>query len=168
MNSNIPINKNNHNSNRSSSSSIRGFRPRVPSIDPKTPLCRLSRPGNQSVRVIPPLRGLDKVYCCSWCSVGLFCLANVIRVDIDSRTLVEAALKAEDKDGVRGYQKDSIGEVGLSSYRMNVEGSYMSMGPPTPGTTPKASKHAALGISCLLYTSPSPRDRTRSRMPSSA
>ena len=25
-----------------------------------------------------------------------------------------------------------------------------------------------LGISCLLYTSPSPRDRTRSRMPSSA
>ena len=26
----------------------------------------------------------------------------------------------------------------------------------------------ANGISCLLYTSPSPRDRTRSRMPSSA
>ena len=25
-----------------------------------------------------------------------------------------------------------------------------------------------LNISCLLYTSPSPRDRTRSRMPSSA
>ena len=24
------------------------------------------------------------------------------------------------------------------------------------------------GITCLLYTSPSPRDRTRSRMPSSA
>ena len=26
----------------------------------------------------------------------------------------------------------------------------------------------AVGLSCLLYTSPSPRDRTRSRMPSSA
>ena len=26
----------------------------------------------------------------------------------------------------------------------------------------------ALGMICLLYTSPSPRDRTRSRMPSSA
>ena len=25
-----------------------------------------------------------------------------------------------------------------------------------------------VGVSCLLYTSPSPRDRTRSRMPSSA
>ena len=29
-------------------------------------------------------------------------------------------------------------------------------------------KDAAMSITCLLYTSPSPRDRTRSRMPSSA
>ena len=29
-------------------------------------------------------------------------------------------------------------------------------------------KHAEASQSCLLYTSPSPRDRTRSRMPSSA
>ena len=28
--------------------------------------------------------------------------------------------------------------------------------------------HAEMDFSCLLYTSPSPRDRTRSRMPSSA
>ena len=28
--------------------------------------------------------------------------------------------------------------------------------------------YAALILGCLLYTSPSPRDRTRSRMPSSA
>ena len=27
---------------------------------------------------------------------------------------------------------------------------------------------AIIGYGCLLYTSPSPRDRTRSRMPSSA
>ena len=36
---------------------------------------------------------------------------------------------------------------------------------------PKCSGLAGLelgGIPCLLYTSPSPRDRTRSRMPSSA
>ena len=31
-----------------------------------------------------------------------------------------------------------------------------------------ADKKADEVISCLLYTSPSPRDRTRSRMPSSA
>ena len=40
-------------------------------------------------------------------------------------------------------------------------------------TTPEEAEMIALGISavmigCLLYTSPSPRDRTRSRMPSSA
>ena len=31
-----------------------------------------------------------------------------------------------------------------------------------------AKMNAAMVIACLLYTSPSPRDRTRSRMPSSA
>ena len=31
-----------------------------------------------------------------------------------------------------------------------------------------AATLAELGYNCLLYTSPSPRDRTRSRMPSSA
>ena len=30
------------------------------------------------------------------------------------------------------------------------------------------SKHTVLLLSCLLYTSPSPRDRQKSRMPSSA
>ena len=30
------------------------------------------------------------------------------------------------------------------------------------------ARRGARGVDCLLYTSPSPRDRTRSRMPSSA
>ena len=34
--------------------------------------------------------------------------------------------------------------------------------------TPTAGSAKVLGYDCLLYTSPSPRDRTRSRMPSSA
>ena len=40
-------------------------------------------------------------------------------------------------------------------------GSTQKKGPPT-------SLLIVLGLFCLLYTSPSPRDRTRSRMPSSA
>ena len=32
----------------------------------------------------------------------------------------------------------------------------------------KSSLHASMDLSCLLYTSPSPRDRQKSRMPSSA
>ena len=37
-----------------------------------------------------------------------------------------------------------------------------------PGHIPNDSLKGGKSISCLLYTSPSPRDRTRSRMPSSA
>ena len=48
-------------------------------------------------------------------------------------------------------------EKPISIYDMNIES-------PTPGT----ANFISLNISCLLYTSPSPRDRTRSRMPSSA
>ena len=33
---------------------------------------------------------------------------------------------------------------------------------------PEAAPYDAILVTCLLYTSPSPRDRTRSRMPSSA
>ena len=33
---------------------------------------------------------------------------------------------------------------------------------------PGALTHTSLALSCLLYTSPSPRDRQKSRMPSSA
>ena len=45
---------------------------------------------------------------------------------------------------------------------------------PDPGTSAQAAPRHFAGIArivrrgCLLYTSPSPRDRTRSRMPSSA
>ena len=37
-----------------------------------------------------------------------------------------------------------------------------------PVPDPQISLYKRLGGDCLLYTSPSPRDRTRSRMPSSA
>lgn len=46
------------------------------------PHIRLSRPGSNSFRVIPPLRGLERRYRCGWCGVDLFSLANVIRIDL--------------------------------------------------------------------------------------
>jgi len=55
----------------------------IPLFDSRSPHIRLSRPGNNTIRIIPPLRGLDRNYCCSWCGVGLFNLANVIRLDLD-------------------------------------------------------------------------------------
>jgi hypothetical protein len=56
----------------------------IPLFDSKTPNIRYSRPGVAAVRVIPPLRGLDKGFCCSWCSASLFSLGNVVRVDFDA------------------------------------------------------------------------------------
>jgi hypothetical protein len=53
------------------------------------PACRLSRPGSSVVRVIPPLRGLERQFRCSWCNTSLFTTANVIRTDLDLRPLVE-------------------------------------------------------------------------------
>jgi hypothetical protein len=53
----------------------------IPYLDPKSPRCRLSRPGSCTVRVIPPLRGLERAVCCAYCGEGLFCLANVLRVN---------------------------------------------------------------------------------------
>src|SRR5690606_16961054 len=53
------------------------------------PACRLSRPGSSVVRVIPPLRGLERQFRCSWCNTALFTTANVLRTDLDLRPLVE-------------------------------------------------------------------------------
>ena len=44
---------------------------------------------------------------------------------------------------------------------------YDAFGTPRPDTYFQAGESKA-PVVCLLYTSPSPRDRTRSRMPSSA
>ena len=52
----------------------------IPYLDPKSPRCRLSRPGSSTVRVIPPLRGLEREVCCAHCGGRLFCLANVLRI----------------------------------------------------------------------------------------
>ena len=40
--------------------------------------------------------------------------------------------------------------------------------PADEGSRALVSRAELLALACLLYTSPSPRDRTRSRMPSSA
>ena len=73
-------------------------------------------------------------------------------------------------------------ELGWDTARVNVNGGAIALGHPIGASGArilatlihemkkrKAKKGlATLCIGCLLYTSPSPRDRTRSRMPSSA
>ena len=72
-------------------------------------------------------------------------------------------------------QTSSLGVIAASSLSINCQnnlnserqGSYMGDFADKPNDNIRA---AFIGINrgCLLYTSPSPRDRTRSRMPSSA
>lgn len=60
----------------------------------KNPSCRLSRPGNNWVRVIPPLRGLEREFKCSWCNFMLFQLSSVIRQDIKVTGMIDNYLQA--------------------------------------------------------------------------
>ena len=75
--------------------------------------------------------------------------------------------------------REFLGADSLSRYRVSVKDVYagidevgfdrMVLDLPEPWqVVPHAEKSLRRGAICLLYTSPSPRDRTRSRMPSSA
>lgn len=57
---------NNSSSNRNLSPFAVQIRKYIPLLDARTPQIRLSRPRSQSIRVIPPLRGLESCYSCSW------------------------------------------------------------------------------------------------------
>jgi hypothetical protein len=61
----------------------------TPEIGTKNPSCHLSRPGSNWVRVIPPLRGLEREFKCSWCNIALFQLANVIRIDLNMNEMLK-------------------------------------------------------------------------------
>eukprot|EP01036_Dinobryon_divergens_P028734 gene28733-37729_t len=83
-------------SNRRRDSMFPGINGSIAEVETKTPTCRLSRPGSSWVRVMPPLRGLEREFKCSWCNASLFSLANVIRVDIDTLPLLDQ-FRAEEK-----------------------------------------------------------------------
>ena len=60
---------------------------------------------------------------------------------------------------------DQPGRLPLAERRLAV---YTPDGPDLTDPFTKTISDGLEGLTCLLYTSPSPRDRTRSRMPSSA
>ena len=59
-------------------------------------------------------------------------------------------------DALKNLENSIISSLKLSSLRFTVEFNFEGL------------KFNKIGITCLLYTSPSPRDKRQSRMPSSA
>lgn len=60
------------------------------------------------MRIIPPLRGLERVFCCSWCQFNLFNLASVIRTDLDLRPLREMLTHSADEKNSSGVVKTPV------------------------------------------------------------
>lgn len=105
----------------------------VPYLDPKSPRCRLSRPGSSTVRVIPPLRGLERAVCCAYCGEGLFCLANVLRVNT----------KMSKDDEKEADRRKSTHSAPSSS---SPHSSFSTPGPYSPFSLPFSAPSQALSM----------------------
>ena len=67
--------------------------------------------------------------------------------------------------------KESLAKKYIKEYQLKKVGTDLALriySTHLLGNNPELVLHGGGNTSCLLYTSPSPRDRTRSRMPSSA
>ena len=80
------------------------------------------------------------------------------------QTTVPTGLKG--RIGMKNYSEDASRQYHIQVAKGEV-GRYVIM-PGDPGRCEKIAAYLDDPVFCLLYTSPSPRDRTRSRMPSSA
>ena len=113
--------------NDSSSSSIssnNGFPvPPRPSqlLSMRSPPLRLSRPSSTSIRVIPPLRGLDRQYCCSWpgCGTKLFCLVNVVRTD-DFENNSTNDNNSNTNNNTNNYNMERFSTEGVDSHSLSL------------------------------------------------
>ena len=73
-----------------------------------------------------------------------------------------------DNNPFTGWVQDQMGVELVMDFANNEVRRYNAGGVETTLSFNNIGLHGAPTYSCLLYTSPSPRDRTRSRMPSSA
>lgn len=91
------------------------------------PSCRLSQPGCQWIRIMPPLRGLEKEFKCSWCDTKLFQLANVIRIDLNLSDIMNKF--QFDLKQSNFYERSQYGNVSMSpTNQANYSGSCSNFG----------------------------------------
>ena len=97
---------------------------------------------------------------------------NVIMRFGDFTALDDVSIKIEAGSfhallGENGAGKSTIVKAIMGFYRAT-SGTVLVAGREVEMTDPKVAQGLGLGMVCLLYTSPSPRDKRQSRMPSSA
>ena len=88
-----------------------------------------------------------------------------------AETDLEKFVEAPGRDEKIKQVREMIDRMGIEYLYLqfvSVTGKIMGKGIPADHWESVAKKGFQLVYGCLLYTSPSPRDRTRSRMPSSA
>ena len=91
------------------------------------------------------------------------------QAEIDhGRLLAEGLLKGRDKAGQAGHSDRDTGQPEMSGSEPPVKNPLFMDAADLLLTIQPPQWLIKRFVSCLLYTSPSPRDRTRSRMPSSA
>ena len=95
--------------------------------------------------------------------LSTFAVAGLLSVGASALTFDESAAPGGDFNAAMGIE-ESVGTLNLGTN--TITGSLLSTDMGGAGETDPFEFTVADG--CLLYTSPSPRDRTRSRMPSSA
>ena len=79
--------------------------------------------------------------------------------------MAPSALASADSEAVR---LDQNRVALLSDTHISADPDRVYPGTKWPGSPVKESEHESVNMACLLYTSPSPRDKRQSRMPSSA
>ena len=104
-----------------------------------------------------------------------FASSELTTTSIDDRPAVQVGDPFIEKFNKWGLYANVIGEViGTNEVIISHKGKIVAQIPTsalsdeTPINIHNIIKEPPIHIFCLLYTSPSPRDRTRSRMPSSA
>ena len=93
-------------------------------------------------------------------------ITNIETFIVDAGWRPWGFVKVETDEGITGW-----GECSDGRSPRGVQGTIEDLKPLLIGTDPREFENRFWDMyrgTCLLYTSPSPRDRTRSRMPSSA
>ena len=111
--------------------------------------------------------GVGSIWVCLTISVSVS-FGGCFQSDVKRFGLVGLVISARSRFKVKRVFKACVQEVVVLVWGIDVQSQVVAAGLYQPPKVRPVSANACATISCLLYTSPSPRDQRGSRMPSSA